>query len=116
MKKNIENFIVNKESGVILYNRNFIPKQMRLYIAWCITHPLRPKDFREIRCEKCKRYDNLEFHHRRYKRVLIKDIRIKCFKCHRNADEVKKNRRSQLKTIFENGKRICEVSGFRFEY
>lgn len=101
------------DSGVpLLYSKGFLTKQMRLYVAKAITD-----SGREIRCEKkdCRKYEDLEFHHKKYKNVRIKDIRILCGKHHRNS-KIPKNCRSRLKTIFENGKRFCEVSEYKFEY
>ncbi|TBR16974.1 hypothetical protein EPO66_03600 [bacterium] len=92
---------------------------MRLYIVWCLTHPKDPKDFREIKCEECSSYENLEFHHEKYapeEEVYLKDIKISCCKCHRNAPVVKGKQRPQLKTVFENGKRYCITSKYKFGY
>lgn len=100
------------DSGVkFLYGRGFISKQMRVYLAKSIAD-----SGREIRCEKCNSYEDLEFHHKKYDFATINDISVLCVKCHRNAKTAKKIRRSTLKTIFENGKRFCCVSGCQFEY
>jgi 5-methylcytosine-specific restriction endonuclease McrA len=91
---------------------NWMPEMMRAYVAKAISKT------REIKCEECGTYENLEFHHKKYsteENATIKDIKILCTKCHRNA-KASKRRGSGLRTIFENGKRFCEVSKFRFEY
>lgn len=90
------------------YHKGFLTDEMRMYVAKCIS------DTREIRCEKCGAYDNLEFHHKRYEGATIKDIQILCEKCHRNVKRSDKS--SHLKTVFERGKRFCEGSKWRFEY
>jgi hypothetical protein len=84
---------------------------MRVYLAQAITN-----SGREIKCEKCGAFENLEFHHKKYSpRVTIKDIEILCTKCHRNAKPAKK-RGSLLKTVFLEGKRFCVVNYYRFAY
>lgn len=93
------------------YSKGYLTKEIRLYVAKSITD-----SGREIKCEDCGALENLEFHHKKYAKVKIKDIRILCSRCHRNAENVKENRRSGLKTIFEKGKRFCQVSDFQFQY
>lgn len=90
---------------------NHIPPYFRLYLLKIISN------IKEIRCEKCNSYENLELHHTKYsteQNTSIKDIQILCGKCHRNQDNTKIT--SSLKTIFENGKRFCVMSNLRFEY
>lgn len=92
------------------YSRdNWFNPQIRLYILMAISKT------REIRCEKCKTYKNIEMHHKKYapKKVSINDIQLLCSKCHRHTNQ---KEYSKLKTIFENGRRYCEGVGFRFEY
>ena len=85
---------------------NWLSPFFRTYIARIIAKT------REIRCEKCGVYEGLEFHHTKYENVSINDIRIRCNKCHRNCAKPF----SLLKTVFEEGKRFCIVSGYKFEY
>lgn len=89
----------------------FLTKDIRLYLAYTMTHRSNPSKNREIKCEKCNRYNNLEFHHKKYIRATIDDIKILCSKCHRNSPT-----NSQLATIVENGKRYCISSDFKFAY
>lgn len=91
----------------------FMNMEMRMYVAKAMTAA-----GREIKCEKCGAYENLEFHHLKYapENVTIKDIVLLCPKCHRNSKIPKELRRSRVRTIFENGKRFCETSHYKFEY
>lgn len=91
---------------------NWFSPQMRLYLLKAIIH-----QGREIRCEnkKCGSYKNIEFHHTKYAPkdiVSVKDIKLECNKCHRNSS----NKLSKVSTIFENGKRFCVGSNFKFAY
>jgi len=98
---------------------NFLSVEMRLYILYAMTHRSNPTKNREIKCEICGSYKNLEIHHDKYfpkEQVLIDDVRILCHKCHRNAGKVKDIRCSQVKTVFEKGKRFCITNRFKFEY
>ena len=65
------------------------PPMFRFYILYAITHRSNPAKNREIK----------------------DDIRLLCTKCHRNCDY-----HTDLKTVYENGKRYCENSHFKFEY
>lgn len=87
---------------------NFLTNEMRMYILIVLTK------FRkqEIKCSMCGSYTNLEFHHVKYENVTVNDIKLVCEKCHRNDD----HKRSQLSTVFENGKRFCVGYNFKFEY
>jgi hypothetical protein len=120
--KGLANFVSARPPAGVSLRRsiNFFNMEMRLYISWCITHPRNSRSFREIKCEKCNAYENLEFHHKKYapeEKVFIKDIRISCNKCHRNSKVTTVEcRRSKLRTVFENGKRYCETSHYKFEY
>lgn len=69
---------------------------------------------RVIQCEKCGIFEGLEMHHAKYHphNVSVNDIKILCNLCHRNS----KKKLSQLKTVFEDGKRFCIVSSHKFEY
>jgi len=98
---------------------NFFNDEMRLYIAYCFTHPTNGKKIREIKCEECGSYIDLDFHHKKYapkEKVYLEDIRIGCCRCHRNSKPALKRRRSQLRTIFIKGKRYCETAKYKFEY
>lgn len=89
--------------------KNWLSPQMRTYVLKALSK------IKEIRCEKCGAYEGLEFHHIKYapkENVAIKDLKILCNKCHRNA----KNVLSNIKTVFENGKRYCIASKIKFEY
>jgi Zn finger protein HypA/HybF involved in hydrogenase expression len=82
-----------------------------------MTHRSDPKLNREIKCEKCGTLEGLEFHHEKYEpqeKVYLDDLRILCTKCHRNDNENVK--RSNLRTVYEDGKRYCETTIYRFEY
>lgn len=89
---------------------NWLPVMMRVYVAKAITD-----SGRKIKCEKCGKLRGLEFHHEKYhpeEDVSIKDIKILCHKCHRNA----KKKASNLSTVFIKDKRYCLVNNFRFAY
>jgi len=90
---------------------NAIKGEMKFYILLAITNL-----GREIKCEKCGSFSNIELHHSRYSpqgEITIKDIRFLCAKCHRNDSKSKKVR---LSTVFKNGKRYCVGSNFKFAY
>lgn len=88
---------------------NWLSPTMRVYVAKAIA-----SSGREIRCEKCGSYDNLELHHKKYlpENVSIDDISILCSLCHRKS--YKSN--SNLKTVFVDGDRVCEVGEYSFKY
>lgn len=67
---------------------------------------------REIRCEKCGNYSSLEFHHLTYVNPTINDLQVLCSSCHRASP----NDHSGMETVFRDGKRLCHVSGYEFEY
>lgn len=96
---------------------NSIRNYMYVYICWCFTHPKNNKNFREIKCEKCGSYEDLELHHTKYEpeeKVYLKDIKILCAKCHRN--DISKRNGNTLRTIFKNKKRYCITTNYEFEY
>jgi len=96
---------------------NFLDLMMRLYILYTITHRSDPKLNKEIKCEKCGSCEHLELHHIKYipEEIYVDDIQLLCPKCHRNS-KVSKHKSSQVRTVFENGKRFCELREFKFEY
>lgn len=88
---------------------NWLPRQMKLYVLQIISKQ------KEIRCEKCGSYKNLELHHKKYaplERVSISDIQLLCGKCHRNNN----HKYSKLSTVFIKDKRYCVGSNFKFAY
>lgn len=89
--------------------RNWLSPFFRVYVLQLISKE------REIKCEKCGVYEGLEIHHKKYgpiQNVSIDDISLLCNQCHRQTS----HRLSSLKTVFEDGKRFCLVSGHKFEY
>lgn len=102
-------------SGRLKRELNSLSEMMRYYLLYTMTHR-EPKELnREIKCEGCEVYEGLEMHHEKYypkETVTVDDIHLSCNKCHRNDD----NPQSRVKTVFENGKRFCVASKFKFEY
>ena len=97
---------------------NWLPPQMRLYVFYTISHRTPPHLNREIRCEQCGSYENIEIHHTKYypeEKVYIDDLQLLCQKCHRSPAGEHIN--SAVKTFFSNGKRYCLVPpNWIFEY
>ena len=101
---------------------NWLSATMRMYVAMAMSKS------KEIKCDECGSYDDLEFHHKKYARnskreprrlkyskltnISIHDLQILCCKCHRNA----KSSPSEMATVFEDGKRYCIVSQYIFLY
>lgn len=95
-----------KESGSI---SNRLSPQFKIYVLMIIAKT------REIKCEECGEYKNVELHHTKYSPkniVSIKDIKLLCCKHHRNA----KSSLSKVSTVFKNGKRFCVGYNFKFAY
>lgn len=89
--------------------RNWVSPYLKVYLLLLISKE------REIKCFTCGAYEGLEIHHKKYgpeHNVSYKDVSLLCSKCHRNTT----HRLSNVRTVFENGKRFCEVSGHKFEY
>ena len=89
---------------------NWLTPMFRIYVLKALSN------IKEIRCEKCGAYSNLEMHHKKYapkQKVTIYDIQLLCGKCHRNS---RHETYSKVATVFIKGKRYCVTSNFKFPY
>lgn len=110
-----DDILTQKISGKEKRDANFLTLDMRAYILYAMTHRSDKNKNREIKCEKCGSYENLEFHHNKYypaDDVTIDDITLQCIPCHRND----RKSTSNLRTVFKDGVRFCENTYFEFEY
>ena len=99
----------NKKRGIANSKNTWLTEEMRLYVLYAISRT------REIRCALCGAWEGLEMHHKKYYGATIHDIEILCQACHRNVDP-NLSFNSDLKTVFVNGVRWCEMAKFKFSY
>lgn len=86
----------------------WLNREMKMYVLMAMVNL-----GREIKCAACGNAEDLEIHHNKYEGATIYDLDLLCSKCHRGTFE---KGRSQLKTIFRDGKRFCSSNHFEFEY